>query len=626
MKKIFKYQVIISAIIFIYITAGFAQDINYIDNKEFLAKENYLEINQDVNLFLNSDDLANVIIDNLSGDEKSRGSRAWMSSDSNDLKPIIDTKWEITYTIGTTTTKTTLTFGSSISTTSDGTVNLECSDNKGKSGFVFYMEFSSSLGGGQGFGAAIVSGSGYDFYYFKVNGSACSGYFKYTTDGSTYSSAYALKGVKTYPSTSSSDVNLTSFTPTGWSSSIVISTTTGAKSDASSFSKDDNIYLNYFFYNKGTGTTSGTFYVDVYIDGVQNPTASGKRTTPLGPYPTYIALTDISLGKLSAGSHTIKIIIDPTGAIAETNESDNEYSKTITIGGGTSNTDTLNLKFFTPQGWSDSIVVSNITGAKSDAALFSSNDDIYLNYSFYNEGPGSTSGTFYVYVYIDGVQNSAASGKRTTPLAPYPTYLEIADTPIGKLSAGNHTIKIKIDALNTITETNESDNEYAKTITIATSGTSSTTENVNLKAFQPPEWSNSIVVSNIKGATTDALSFSTEDEIYFNYALYNEGPGTTSEEFYIDVYIDGIKNSGASGKRTSPLSPYPTYTQVTDKYIGKLGPGKHKIIIRLDSNNEVNETNESDNEYFKEFDVIDSHFVEGGGGGGGGCFITNILE
>jgi uncharacterized protein (TIGR02145 family) len=43
---------------------------------------------------------------------------------------------------------------------------------------------------------------------------------------------------------------------------------------------------------------------------------------------------------LSAGSHTIKIVTDAENDVAESNESDNEYSKTITVQGVTGTTDT----------------------------------------------------------------------------------------------------------------------------------------------------------------------------------------------------------------------------------------------------------------------------------------------
>ena len=45
----------------------------------------------------------------------------------------------------------------------------------------------------------------------------------------------------------------------------------------------------------------------------------------------YGYVTDYSIGSLSAGTHTIKVVADSTGAVGESYESDNEYTKTITV-------------------------------------------------------------------------------------------------------------------------------------------------------------------------------------------------------------------------------------------------------------------------------------------------------
>ena len=65
------------------------------------------------------------------------------------------------------------------------------------------------------------------------------------------------------------------------------------------------------------GGTAPNEYVDVQV------------TT--GEAQIYTSLLDYNLGALSAGTHTLRVKTDATGAIAESNESDNEYTKTITV-------------------------------------------------------------------------------------------------------------------------------------------------------------------------------------------------------------------------------------------------------------------------------------------------------
>jgi len=45
----------------------------------------------------------------------------------------------------------------------------------------------------------------------------------------------------------------------------------------------------------------------------------------------YAYVSDYSIGSLSAGTHTIRIVVDAANAISETNEADNSYTKTITV-------------------------------------------------------------------------------------------------------------------------------------------------------------------------------------------------------------------------------------------------------------------------------------------------------
>ena len=45
----------------------------------------------------------------------------------------------------------------------------------------------------------------------------------------------------------------------------------------------------------------------------------------------YVSVNDYSIGSLAAGSHTIRMKTDSTNAVAESNEADNELTKTIGV-------------------------------------------------------------------------------------------------------------------------------------------------------------------------------------------------------------------------------------------------------------------------------------------------------
>lgn len=148
-----------------------------------------------------------------------------------------------------------------------------------------------------------------------------------------------------------SSPNLTPYTPTGWSDKIVVSTTSGATTDSSTIHTTDNLYASFAIANNSSSNISTPFYTALYVDGVEKQTwqinslnASVIAGTPSG----------FNIGTLSAGTHTIKIVTDSTGAVTESNETDNEYSKTITVvQSNCTNTSTL----------------SSVTGVVHDPAL-----------------------------------------------------------------------------------------------------------------------------------------------------------------------------------------------------------------------------------------------------------------
>ena len=110
----------------------------------------------------------------------------------------------------------------------------------------------------------------------------------------------------------------------------MVSKTTGTTTDSSPLYTTDTLYVDCAMANLGNAATAATFYTYLYVDGVLKRT--GTRTTPLAAN-TYASFTDYSIGSLSAGTHTIKFVADPTGTIAESNESDNAYTRTITVNG-----------------------------------------------------------------------------------------------------------------------------------------------------------------------------------------------------------------------------------------------------------------------------------------------------
>jgi hypothetical protein len=209
--------------------------------------------------------------------------------------------------------------------------------------------------------------------------------------------------------------------------------------------------------NGGDAATASRFFVELYLDGVLWST--WFTDPPLNPN-FYVFVENFPIGSLPSGIHTLRIKSDSTGVIAESNEADNEYTKTIVVSVVSGSP---NLTPLQPTGWSDRIVVATTPGTKIDSAL-STADTLYVSWAVWNNGTGATQARFYTELYLDGVLRG--SWFSDPPLNPgFVAYVE--DFSIGSLSAGTHTLRIKTDSTGAIAESIETDNEYTKTIAVS---------------------------------------------------------------------------------------------------------------------------------------------------------------
>jgi hypothetical protein len=122
--------------------------------------------------------------------------------------------------------------------------------------------------------------------------------------------------------------NLSPYQPSGWSDKIVVSKVTGTNTNDAQLSPTDTLYIDWGLINNGGAATSATFYATLYVDGAVK---GSWYVSPPFNASSYGYVSDFSIGSLPAGQHTVRIVLDDTNAVAESNESDNEYSKTFTV-------------------------------------------------------------------------------------------------------------------------------------------------------------------------------------------------------------------------------------------------------------------------------------------------------
>ncbi len=121
--------------------------------------------------------------------------------------------------------------------------------------------------------------------------------------------------------------NLTPYKPSGWSGKIVVSNRTETTVDSAVLHPTDTLYVDWAVLNSG-GDTAVRFHSALYVDGALKMT---WYTDPVLETNYYAYVKDYSIGSLPVGEHTLKIVADYKKEIAESNESDNSFSRTIEV-------------------------------------------------------------------------------------------------------------------------------------------------------------------------------------------------------------------------------------------------------------------------------------------------------
>lgn len=372
--------------------------------------------------------------------------------------------------------------------------------------------------------------------------------------------------------------NLTPYQPGGWSDKIVVATGLGTTMDSSPLTTADTLYLDWAVVNNGdTGTGMG-FYTSLYVDGVFK---NFWYVSTLNPN-YYSSVNDYSLGQLSAGIHTLTITNDSYGGIAESNESDNAYTKLITVNPPS----VPNLVPHAPAAWSEAIVVSSTTGTTTNSPTLTPADPVYVDWAVLNNGSAATGARFYTALYVDG--SLRATWYTDPPLATN-SHATVLDYSLGTFSLGSHMLMIMTDTTAAIAESNETDNTYSRYFTV------SPPPAANLALHQPAGWSDKVVVATNSSSTTDS-ALTTADSLFASWALTNSGGLSVTNSFTTTLSVDGVLRN--TWTNSPPLAPGSSISAIGFA-IGTLNVGLHTVTVETDPGGAVAESNESDNSYIK---------------------------
>ncbi len=125
------------------------------------------------------------------------------------------------------------------------------------------------------------------------------------------------------------DPNLAKNIPDGWSDNIILNTSHEIYSDLQNINPNDDLYVMFSFTNNGSGSTETPFVVDLYFDDYKIWSVTIEDNVQPGGWFWYY----YGFINLAEGTHEIKVILDSENQVDESNEIDNEFTKTYTVSG-----------------------------------------------------------------------------------------------------------------------------------------------------------------------------------------------------------------------------------------------------------------------------------------------------
>ncbi|MDA3818510.1 MAG: VWA domain-containing protein [Prolixibacteraceae bacterium] len=359
-----------------------------------------------------------------------------------------------------------------------------------------------------------------------------------------------------------------------WTSPLLISTIEEAWDDTPVITDEEEIFVSFAYINNGNAD-AGEHEIQLLIDGALFKFWAITFDTP---YDVYNYLFDFSIGTLDAGEHTMTLIVDSENDISESDESDNEFTKTFEI--LTSNTALADLQPYAPEGWEAPVVPSSTEGSFTKSEVFYDDEDIYASFAYANYGEGDA-GIHYNYFIID--ETDTIDWDEEVGLESN-FYNSVDSHNMGQFDPGEHIIRFEIDAWEEVYETDENNNVYIDTFEVIARYMP------NLAPYQPSGWDAALVVSTMAGTTTNANKITTNDFVYIDGAFDNTGE-IESGSYSVRIYVDSVLTTFEDDEGIDLT----TYKYIDDFEAGYLSEGEHEITMIVDCFNDVAESDETDN-------------------------------
>ena len=446
-----------------------------------------------------------------------------------------------------------------------------CNDDGG-SGLNFKIEYAPESSG---------------TYYLRVRA------YKLGTAGS-YALTYRREAVDNGGATTKPD--LQPYTPSGWTSPLVISASNLSKEGATTFTRENSLYVSWAAICRNANI-SVTFWSRLYVDGklVHSWYADGLQKNYYAWVGGYL------IGKLEPGNHTIRIVHDETGAVAESDETNNAFESSITV---------------TADGFPN-LKVSNTSVSVSTISL---SDPLTVHWRVQNDGQAAAAKSktrFRIYKEVSGAAQPRLVKTiwlDCAPLAAGAGKNYRRSVSLKSFGTGTYSFVIGADGKSTVAESNETDNDDTVVAYVVKDITTKSTARVDwqfhkLDSSEPAAFYLSTSEKSKKKVTT----FKRGQKIYVQLNFWNAKRNVrTVDGVYARIQING------GGSRTwywppmgSSTTGYISNGNRSPSFLQNLPAGTYTLTATLDCYDNWWEPNEKNNVKQLTFTVVDAPEIYG---------------
>ena len=344
--------------------------------------------------------------------------------------------------------------------------------------------------------------------------------------------------------------NLQPGLPAGWSSSLVVSPSPDAFSNAF-VGPESPVYVSWAVSDVGSSPTSEQFFVDLYLDGivVERWTAGGLEADEPRVLRDWDELP--LRARLAPGEHVLELVVDSTDLIREENETDNSYLLTFEWPrrGVPRQVSFIaparlpNLVPFTPEGWAAPMQVLGSNGVTDN---ISPEGATRLRVAFKNEGLSSIDRFFLAYLYLD---DFLVARFRERDLLADEAVITAEWSGLAEVvhpTPGRHTLTLVVDPTDLVDEVSESDNAVSTEFFWDSNLTLDLLEELpfgeirppTLDAFTPPGWDGPVVVTPQLGQLRSPALLPTTEPVYIHWAIRNIGDLDFHQPFTVELRLD----------------------------------------------------------------------------------------